>query len=331
MSILLAENQTLIATLGAPFSQTPALLIGTATAWYATGLPEWASINTATGAITGTPTFSGSAVVTVTAKASDNATSTALIFLNTTAWNTLEIFVDPKARRVLSKSDTKSPLSKITLKRDDRLPFRVIFVDGTTPFSIPDSFSVSLGLKQSYAATDYLAYSSSATGTLDLSSEEIQALFLENPAVIPSLLEVRWEDSLSSFRTVTLPADLQNSVIRGNQYSPSAYLAADASISSAATSQEVRDLSSPIFGIVKGNSYQITISPEDRRISIAYPSMLGELSSVRYTEFNNAEVSDTFTKTTVQVTFPNASIEYFVYTYIAAVPFDDYATYTVTL
>jgi len=332
MPILLAENQTLIATLGAPFSQTPALLLGTAAAWYATGLPEWASINTATGAITGTPTFSGNSVVTVTAKSAENATSTALLFLNTTAWNTLEIFVDPKNRRILSKADTKSPLSKITLKRDDRLPIRVVFVDGTTPFSIPDSFSVSVGLKQSYADTEYLAHSSSATGTIDLSSEEIQELFLGNAATIPALLEVRWENPSSSFRTATLPLDLQNSVIRGNAYSPAAYLGADDATTAAATSASVRALSTPVFGIAKGNSYNITILPTARRVSIAYPASLGDLASVRYAEFNNSDITDTFTKTTVQVTAPNSTaLPYFVYTYIAAVPFDDYATYTVTL
>ena len=332
MPILLAENQTLIATLGAPFSQTPALLLGTAAAWYATGLPEWASINAATGAITGTPTFSGNSVVTVTAKSAENATSTALLFLNTTAWNTLEIFVDPKNRRILSKADTKSPLSKITLKRDDRLPIRVVFVDGTTPFSIPDSFSVSVGLKQSYADTEYLAHSSSATGTIDLSSEEIQELFLGNAATIPALLEVRWENPSSSFRTATLPLDLQNSVIRGNAYSPAAYLGADDATTAAATSASVRALSTPVFGIAKGNSYNITILPTARRVSIAYPASLGDLASVRYAEFNNSDITDTFTKTTVQVTAPNSTaLAYFVYTYIAAVPFDDYATYTVTL
>ena len=330
--MLLADNQSFTATLGSAFSKIPSLISGTAVNWFASGLPSWATINQTTGAITGTPTFSGTNIVTVTAYDASNAQASALIYLTVVSWNTLEIFVDVRNRKILSKADTKFPLAKLMLKRDDRLPFRLVFVDGTTPFSLPSTFAVSVGLKQSYADTDYLAFSSSATGTLDLSAEEIAVFFIGGIEKIPSIFEVKWEDSTSAMRTITLPAEIQNSVIRGNDFGVGSYMAADSVTAPAATSQNVRALSAPIFGVVKGNSYNISIAPTDRRVSIAYPASIGEMASVRYAEFNNSEVKDTFAKSTVQVSGPNATpTPYFVYTYIAAVPFGDFATYTVTI
>ena len=330
--MLLADNQSFTATLGSAFSKIPSLISGTAVNWFASGLPSWATINQTTGAITGTPTFSGTNMVTVTAYDASNAQASALIYLTVVSWNTLEIFVDVRNRKILSKADTKFPLAKLVLKRDDRLPFRLVFVDGTTPFSLPSTFAVSVGLKQSYADNDYLAFSSSATGTLDLSAEEIAVFFIGGIEKIPSIFEVKWEDSTSAMRTITLPAEIQNSVIRGNDFGVGSYMAADSVTAPAATSQNVRALSAPIFGVVKGNSYNISIAPTDRRVSIAYPASIGEMASVRYAEFNNSEVKDTFAKSTVQVSGPNATpTPYFVYTYIAAVPFGDFATYTVTI
>jgi len=328
---LLAENQNFNAELGVAFSQTPALIAGTATKWYASGLPQWATIDLNTGVISGTPKFSGTSVITVTAVNAANARSSALVIILTRAWNTLEIFVDARNRKILSKADGKSSLSKITLKRDDRIPFQVVFVDGTSLFTLPSSFAVSVGLKRSYTDAEYLTLSNSASGTLDLSSQNVQELFAGQDSV-PALFEVRWEDAASCFRTLTLPAEVQNSVIRGNEFNFSAYMGADSATTPVTTSQQVRNLGSPIFGISNGNTFSISIKPTDRRVSIAYPASLGEIASIRFAEFNNSDVTDTFTKSTVQVSAPNAATQaYFVYTYIAGVSFDDYATYTVTI
>jgi len=329
---MLAENQSFTATLGEHFAQTPVLISGTATKWYASGLPKWASINATTGAITGTPTISGTTSISLTATDASNATSTAQLTLTVVNWSVLEIFVDVRNRKILTKADTKFALAKMTLKRDDRLPFRIVFVDGNNSFAIPSSFSVSVGLKSSYSSTEYLTFSASSSGIIDLSDAKVQALFTQNPDSIAALFEVRWEDAASSFRTVTLPAEIQNSVIRGNDYTAAAYLGADAINTAASTSAQVRAIGAPIFGPAKGNSYTIDISPGDKRISISYPAALGDLASVRYNQFNNSEVLDTFTKTSVQVsTSGNTASLYFVYTYTAAIPFEDFAIYTVTL
>lgn len=329
---MLAPNQTFTASLGVPFEATPVLLQGTADTWYASGLPGWATINSSTGKITGTPTFSGVANFSLSAIDADNNYSSAQATLAVAAWNVREIFVDVRDKKILSVANSRYPLPKIILKRDDKTPFHIIFVDGETPFSIPESFSVSVGLKKNFTDEDYLAFSPASTGTLDLSSEPIQQLFLGGAESSTGYFEVKWEDGTSAFRTVKLAAEIQNSVIRGNDYTAAAYLGADAIATAASTSAQVRAISAPIFGPAKGNSYTIPIAPGDKRISIAYPSALGNLASVRYNQFNNSEVLDTFTKTSVQVsTSANTASLYFVYTYTAAVPFEDFATYTVTL
>jgi hypothetical protein len=329
---MLAPNQTFTASLGVPFEATPVLLQGTVDTWYASGLPGWATINPTTGEITGTPTFSGVTAFNLSAIDSENNYSSAQATLAVTAWNVREIFVDVRERKILSVANSRYPLSKITLKRDDKIPFRIIFVDEETPFSIPESFSVSVGLKKNFNDEEYLAFSPDISGTLDLSSEPIQELFLGGAESSTGFFEVKWEDATSAFRTVKLPAEIQNSVIRGNDYTAAAYFGADAGSTTASTSAEVRAISAPIFGPAKGNSYTIPISPGDTRVTIAYPSALGDLASVRYAQFNNAEVLDTFVKTTVEVSASGSSATtYSVYTYTAGIPFEDFATYTVTI
>jgi hypothetical protein len=331
-SLMLADNQSFTATLGAPFTQTPSLLSGTAVKWYASGLPQWATINATTGAITGTPTISGATSISLTATDASNATSTAQLSLNVVNWSVLEIFVDVRNRKILSKADTKFTLAKMTLKRDDRLPFRIVFVEGTSSFAIPSSFSVSVGIKASYSSTEYLAFSASSSGTIDLSSDVIAALFSTGQEKVAAIFEVKWEDTTSAFRTITLPAEIQNSVIIGNALSAVAYMGADTNPFPATNSLTVRNIGSPSFGVAKGKVYPIVVKPGDRRITIAIPASLGEINSIFYAEFLDANVLDTFDGAMVPVSVAGGTtVNYNVFTYIAAVPFSNFATYVVTI
>ena len=66
---IITAGQTLVGAVGAAFSRTPALTDSAnrpVTSWAATGLPSWATLNTATGEITGTQQV-GSTVATLTA------------------------------------------------------------------------------------------------------------------------------------------------------------------------------------------------------------------------------------------------------------------------
>jgi len=329
---MLSENQSFTATLGAPFTQTPSILSGTAVKWYASNLPEWASINATTGAISGTPTFSGTTSISLTATDASNVSSTVQLTVTVVNWSELEIFVDVRNRKILTKADTKFALAKMTLKRDDRLPFRIVFVEGTSSFAIPSSFSVSVGIKASYSSIEYLAFSASSSGTIDLSSDVIAALFSTGQEKVSAIFEVKWEDTTSAFRTITLPAEIQNSVIIGNALSAVAYMGADTNPFQATNTSTVRNIGSPSFGVSKGKVYPIVVKPGDRRITIAMPASLGEISSIFYAEFLDANVLDTFDLATVPVSVAGGTtVNYRVYTYIAAVPFSNFATYVVTI
>jgi hypothetical protein len=242
----LNPQQNFTATLGVAFNQTPAIVSGTATSWYAIGLPSWASINATTGAITGTPTFTSVASATVTAQDSSGFNSSATITLTVVSWNTLEIFVDPKGRKILSRANTRSPLQKLFLKRDDLTNFRIVFVSDEQPFALPADYAVSVGIKSSYSDTDFIAFSNAPNGTLDLTNAEVQSLFDGEPAAVEAIFEVKWEDNTSASRTASLPVTIQNTVLRGNNSEPPpppvpdvapGYLAADAETQAAATSR----------------------------------------------------------------------------------------------
>ena len=70
---IIPTGQTFTGKVGAAFSVTPALtdtLNRPATSWAASSLPTWATLNATTGAITGTPTKTGDAVVNLSASGS---------------------------------------------------------------------------------------------------------------------------------------------------------------------------------------------------------------------------------------------------------------------
>ncbi len=212
----LVQSQAFTANVGESFTSTPQVLSGTPVSWYASDLPDWASISASAGAITGTPTFTGTHYITVTAVDANNLSATAVIILTTVSWNTLELYIDPKNRKMLSKANTRSVLSSMVLKRDDRTPFTIVFVKDTTSFSVPSDYNIAVGIKQNYGG-EYLAYADAASGLLDLTTAPVQALFEDDQEFVDAIFEVKWEDAdQSAIRTITLPLKIQNSVILGN-------------------------------------------------------------------------------------------------------------------
>jgi PKD repeat protein len=218
----LTPQQDFAATLGIAFNRTPTILSGTPTSWYATGLPAWATINATTGAITGTPNFTGVNIVTVTAQDSSGSVSSTSITLTTVSWNTLEVFIDPRARKILSRANTRSVMQKMFLKRDDLVNFQIVFVNDDQPFGLPSDFAVTVGIKASYASEDFIAFSDSVNGTLSLASDPVQDLFADEPDTVEAIFEVKWEDETSASRTASLPVIIQNTILRGNTADPGA-------------------------------------------------------------------------------------------------------------
>lgn len=67
------------------------------------------------------------------------------------------------------------------------------------------------------------------------------------------------------------------------------------------TSDNIRSLSGSKLGVKKGDKININITQGSKEVIIAYPSVLGDVTSIKYVEAMNTEVSDVFVKNTVSV------------------------------
>ena len=67
------------------------------------------------------------------------------------------------------------------------------------------------------------------------------------------------------------------------------------------TSDNIRALSGGVLGVTKGDKFNINIPTGSKEVIIAYPSVLGDVTSIKYVEAFNTEVSDVFVKNTVSV------------------------------
>lgn len=67
------------------------------------------------------------------------------------------------------------------------------------------------------------------------------------------------------------------------------------------TSDNIRALSGSKLGVKKGDKFNLNISAGSKEVIIAYPSVLGDVTSIKYVEAMNTEVSDVFVKNTVSV------------------------------
>lgn len=95
---------------------------------------------------------------------------------------------------------------------------------------------------------------------------------------------------------------------------------------------EIRALTG-LLNVLVGTNLSISIPVGAKMVVFAYPETLRDVSSVKYVEGSNAEVSSIFSKTVVSV--PGAEggdpVDYKVYTFIPASPFTATATYNVTI
>lgn len=99
------------------------------------------------------------------------------------------------------------------------------------------------------------------------------------------------------------------------------------------TSSEVRELAGKVLGGTTGTSFNIEIPVGTKKITIAYPATIRDISTIKYIEASNMEVSDTFDLSLINVEGADGftSISYKVWTYIPAVPFSTNVNYNVTI
>lgn len=99
------------------------------------------------------------------------------------------------------------------------------------------------------------------------------------------------------------------------------------------TSLEVRELAGKVLGGTTGTSFNIEIPVGTKKITIAYPATIRDISSIKYVEGLNAEIKTIFQKSLLNISGANNynPIEYKVFVYIPDVPFSNNATYNIVI
>lgn len=84
---------------------------------------------------------------------------------------------------------------------------------------------------------------------------------------------------------------------------------------------------------VAGTALTLNISAGANKVIIAYPSVIPDISSIKYVEGLNAEVKSIFKKSLLDIAGANNynPIEYKIFTYIPDVPFSNNATYNIII
>lgn len=99
------------------------------------------------------------------------------------------------------------------------------------------------------------------------------------------------------------------------------------------TSDNIRSLSGSKLGVKKGDKININITQGSTEVILAYPSILGDVTSIKYVEAFNTEVSDVFVKNTVSVQDVNGTnpTVYNVYVYRPDLVFTQDVNYSVEI
>jgi len=106
-----------------------------------------------------------------------------------------------------------------------------------------------------------------------------------------------------------------------------------------ATSADIRTLANGVLNPTEGTTFDIVIPKDSVSVVFAYPGGLRDVNSVKYVEFANSEVKGAFTKTAgVQVVGADSyawnsysADGYKVYRFVPNAPFQNAATYRVTI
>ena len=111
------------------------------------------------------------------------------------------------------------------------------------------------------------------------------------------------------------------------------FYGSDADDTAMTTSAEIRALASTALGQVNGDTFTVNVPVGTKRITIAYPATLRNLTKVSYVEQGNANYTDLFVNSSVSVEGVSGftSADYKVYTYIMAAPTSAAMTFTVQI
>lgn len=141
----------------------------------------------------------------------------------------MRIFIDIDTRRILTTATR--PATRLEFKRRDNDAFEVQFLRAGAVQSLPVGTIARVGVKATedfageFLATDTLSVSGTGadtvyTGSFNLNTTALEALFTEEPASITAMLEVQWLSGTSVGSSLTLPITIFNDVIRGDEGTP---------------------------------------------------------------------------------------------------------------
>ena len=135
----------------------------------------------------------------------------------------MKFFVDLQKKQLVKSAASNVALERIVLKRRDSLAVEIVFVSRNAVADMPSGTTTTVALKRSFSDPNFLALASGEPTTLNLNTVPLEAIFSEaNAAFISALLEIRWTVPGETTRNATLQAEIQNSVILGNEGTPQA-------------------------------------------------------------------------------------------------------------
>ena len=141
----------------------------------------------------------------------------------------MRIYIDIDSRRILTSATR--PATRLEFKRRDNDAFEVQFLRAGAVQSLPVGTIARVGVKATedfageFLATDTLSVFGTGaetvyTGSFNLNTTALEALFPEEPASITAMLEVQWVSGTSVGSSLTLPITIFNDVIRGDEGAP---------------------------------------------------------------------------------------------------------------
>jgi hypothetical protein len=141
----------------------------------------------------------------------------------------MRIFIDIDSRKILTTATR--PATRLEFKRRDNDAFEVQFLRAGTVQSLPVGTIARVGVKATedfageFLATDTLSVTGTGaatvyTGSFNLNTTALEALFPSEPDSITAMLEVQWVSGTSVGSSLTLPITIFNDVIRGDEGAP---------------------------------------------------------------------------------------------------------------
>jgi hypothetical protein len=134
----------------------------------------------------------------------------------------MKLFIDRKKREFVKSAASNVALDRLVLKRRDLVPLEFVFCENGKAVATPTGTTITCALKLAFNDPNFLALASGEPPALNLNTVPLEASFSTGKASLLALIEIRWTVPGEVTRTATLKAEVQNSVILGDEGTPAA-------------------------------------------------------------------------------------------------------------